>query len=85
MHRELELMADAGIPASEIVRIATLNGAIFLGKEREMGSIEEGKIADMVLLAADPTEDINNAKEILEVIKGGQIVDRSSLNLPINE
>ena len=85
LHRELELMADAGIPASEIVRIATLNGAIFLGKEREMGSIEEGKIADMVLLAADPTEDINNAKEILEVIKGGQIVDRSSLNLPINE
>ena len=85
LHRELELMADAGIPASEIVRIATLNGAIFLGKEREMGSIEEGKIADMVLLAADPTEDINNAKEILEVIKGGQIVDRSSLSLPINE
>jgi imidazolonepropionase-like amidohydrolase len=85
LHRELELMADAGIPASEIVRIATLNGAIFLGKEREMGSIEEGKIADMVLLAADPTEDINNAKEILEVIKGGRIVDRSSLNLPINE
>jgi imidazolonepropionase-like amidohydrolase len=85
LHRELELMADAGIPASEIVRIATLNGAIFLGKEREMGSIEEGKIADMLLLAADPTEDINNAKEILEVIKGGQIVDRSSLNLPINE
>ena len=85
LHRELELMADAGIPASEIVRIATLNGAIFLGKEREMGSIEEGKIADMVLLAADPTEDINNAKEILEVIKGGQIVDRSRLSLPINE
>ncbi len=85
LHRELELMADAGIPASEIVRIATLNGAIFLGKEREMGSIEEGKIADMILLGADPTIDINNAKEILEVIKGGQIVDRASLNLPINE
>ncbi len=85
LHRELELMADAGIPASEIIRIATLNGAIFLGKEREMGSIEEGKIADMVLLAADPTEDINNAKEILEVIMGGRIVDRASLNLPINE
>ena len=85
LHRELELMADAGIPASEIIRIATLNGAIFLGKEREMGSIEEGKIADMILLGADPTIDINNAKEILEVIKGGQIVDRASLNLPINE
>ena len=84
LHRELELMADAGIPASEIIRIATLNGAIFLGKERELGSIEEGKIADMVLLAADPTKDINNTKKILEVIKGGVLVDRSSLNLPIN-
>ena len=84
LHRELELMADAGIPASEIVRIATLNGAIFLGKERDMGSIEEGKIADMILLSADPTADINNTKEILQVIKGGTLVDRSSLNLPIN-
>ncbi len=85
LHRELELMADAGIPASEIIRIATLNGAIFLGEERNMGSIEEGKIADMVLLSADPTVDINNAKEIIEVFKGGHIVNRSSLNLPINE
>lgn len=85
LHRELELMANAGIPASEIIRIATLNGAKFLGKDREMGSIEEGKIADMVLLSADPSVDINNAKEILEVIKGGEIIDRSKLNLPINE
>ena len=85
LHRELELMADAGIPASEIIRIATLNGAIFLGKERDMGSIEEGKITDMVLLGADPTVDINNAKEILEVIKGGQRIDRSRLALPVNE
>ncbi len=85
LHRELELLADAGIPASDIIRIATLNGAIFLGKERELGSIEEGKIADLVLLAADPTTDINNAKKIVQVIKGGQLIDRSKLNLPINE
>ncbi len=84
LHRELELMAAAGIPASDIIRIATLNGAIFLGKERELGSIEEGKIADMVLLAADPTADINNTKKIIQVIKGGQVINRSKLNLPIN-
>jgi imidazolonepropionase-like amidohydrolase len=85
LHRELELMADAGIPPSDIIRIATLNGAIFLGKERELGSIEEGKVADLVLLAADPTTDINNARQIVQVIKGGQLIDRSKLNLPINE
>jgi imidazolonepropionase-like amidohydrolase len=85
LHRELELMADAGISPAEIIRIATLNGAIFLGKERDLGSIEEGKIADLVLLAADPTVDIKNAKEIVEVIKGGQVIDRSKLDLPIND
>jgi imidazolonepropionase-like amidohydrolase len=85
LHRELELLADAGIPPSDIIRIATLNGAIFLGKERELGSIEEGKIADLVLLAADPTTDINNTKQIVQVIKGGQLIDRSKLKLPINE
>ena len=82
---DARLMADAGIPPSDIIRIATLNGAIFLGKEREIGSIEEGKIADMVLLAADPTANIDNAKQIVEVIKGGRLIDRSELELPINE
>ena len=85
LHRELELLADAGIPGSDIIRIATLNGAVFLGKERELGSIEEGKIADLVLLAADPTADINNAKQIVQVIKGGKLIDRSRLKLPVND
>lgn len=85
LHRELELLADAGIPPSEIIRIATLNGAVFLGKERETGSVEEGKIADLVLLAADPTVDIRNAGQVLEVIKGGKVIDRSKLDLPVND
>jgi imidazolonepropionase-like amidohydrolase len=85
LHRELELLSDAGISPLDIITIATLNGAIFLGKEKEMGSIEEGKIADLVLLAADPTIDIRNAKQVIQVIKGGKIVDRSKLMLPVNE
>ena len=85
LHRELELLAEAGIPPIEIIRIATLNGAVFLGKERDIGSIEEGKIADLVLLAADPTVDIRNAAQVAEVIKGGQRIDRSRLDLPINQ
>ncbi len=85
LHRELELLADAGIPPADIIRIATLNGAIFLGRERDMGSIEEGKVADLVLLSADPTEDIRNARQIVEVIKNGRIIDRSRLNLPVNQ
>lgn len=79
VHREMELLQAAGIPALDIIRIATLNGAIFLGKEREMGSIEEGKLADAVLLEADPSEDVNNLKRIAYVIKNGELVDRAAL------
>jgi imidazolonepropionase-like amidohydrolase len=83
-HRELELMVAGGIPAVEAIRIGTLNAAIFMGKEREIGSVEEGKLADLVLLSADPLADISNAQEIDLVIKGGKIVDRSALDLPVN-
>jgi imidazolonepropionase-like amidohydrolase len=80
-HREMELLAAAGIPAAAIVRIATLNGAAFLGREKDMGSIEVGKLADAVLLTADPTRDVENAKAIAAVIKDGRIVDESALQL----
>lgn len=83
-HRELELMVEGGIPALEVIRIGTLNAAIFMGRERELGSIEEGKLADLVLLSADPLEDISHTQDIDLVIKGGKIVDRSALDLPVN-
>ena len=83
-HRELELLQDAGIAPADIIPVATLNGAVFLGREKDLGSIEVGKLADMVLLSANPAEDINNAKAIVEVIKGGRLIDRSALSLPVN-
>jgi imidazolonepropionase-like amidohydrolase len=84
VHRELELLVGGGITTLEAIRIATLNSAIFLGKAREMGSVAEGKLADLVLLDANPLEDINNAKQIDMVIKDGQIIDRGKLDLPLN-
>jgi len=83
-HRELELMVSAGIPALEAIRIGTLNAAAFLGKARELGSVEEGKLADLVLLNSNPLEDISNAQDIAMVIKGGVVVDRGGLDLPVN-
>jgi hypothetical protein len=47
-------------------------------------AIEEGKIADLVPLDANPLDDINNAKKINMVVKAGQIIDRSKLDLPVN-
>lgn len=84
VHRELELLVQGGIPPLDAIRIATLNSARFLGRDREMGSVEEGKIADLVLLKADPLQDINNSKQIEMVMKAGQITDRSKLDLPVN-
>ncbi|MDE0155593.1 MAG: amidohydrolase family protein [Gammaproteobacteria bacterium] len=85
VHREMELLVAAGIAPSDVIRIATFNAARFLGKEDQLGTIEEGKLADMVLLNADPSEDINNAKDIHMVIKNGHVIDRDKLNLPVNE
>ncbi len=84
VHRELELLVGGGIPTLGAIRVATFNSALFLGKAREMGSVEEGKLADLVLLDADPLADINNTKQITLVIKDGLIIDRTKLDLPIN-
>jgi imidazolonepropionase-like amidohydrolase len=79
--RELELLAQAGVPNLEVIKIATYNSARLLGKQDDMGSVEEGKIADAVLLNADPVADINNAKSIALVMKAGDVIDESKLPL----
>jgi len=79
--RELELLAEAGIAPLDVIRIATYNSAVFLGKVDQLGSIDTGKLADLVLLSKDPTVDINNTKAIVFVMKGGRIIDESQLPL----
>ena len=79
--RELELLVAAGISPLDTIRIATYNGAVFLGMSDRLGSIDKGKLADLVLLAKDPSVDINNAKTILFVVKNGQVIDESQLPL----
>jgi len=82
VHREMRLLVDAGIAPLDVLRIATRNAAAFLGMEDQIGTIDEGKLADLVLLRADPVADIENAKTIELVIKGGEIVDFDDLELP---
>ena len=84
LQRELELLVGSGISPADTIVIATRNSARALGKLDELGTIEAGKLADVVLLKADPTRDINNAKLVDVVIKSGQIIDRSRLDLPVN-
>jgi imidazolonepropionase-like amidohydrolase len=84
LHRELELLAGGGIQPADVLVIATRNAARFLGKLQDLGTVEEGKLADLVLLDADPTVDINNAKRVNTVIKDGKVIERSKLDLPVN-
>ncbi len=76
--RELELLARAGIPPLEVLSIATRNGAIALGRLHEMGTIEVGKRADLVLLGGNPLEDIGATRDVLWVMLEGDVfvVDR---------
>jgi imidazolonepropionase-like amidohydrolase len=76
--RELELMEQAGLSAREIITAATLNGARLLGMEDQLGSIEEGKLADLLILNSNPLTDIRNTSDIHMVIKGGTAVELSS-------
>jgi imidazolonepropionase-like amidohydrolase len=78
------LLVGGGISAADAIVIATRNAARALGKLETLGTIEVGKLADVVLLRADPTRDIQNAKQIDTVIKNGQIIDRGKLDLPLN-
>lgn len=84
VHRELELLAEIGIPPADIIRIATLNGAIFLGREADLGTVAAGKLADLLLLDADPSLDLKNARQINTVIKAGRTVDRKRLSVAVN-
>lgn len=79
--RELELLVASGISPLDTLRIATYNSAVFLGKADQLGSVDKGKLADLVLLSKDPTVDINNAKSIVFVMKGGRLIDESQLPL----
>ena len=83
-HYELELIVEAGIKPIDAIKIATLNSAKYIGIDNDLGSIEVGKIADMVILNKNPVLNIKNTTEIHSVYKGGVEINRSKLNIPKN-
>jgi len=72
LHEELQRFVAAGFTPLEALQTATLNPARFFGMEDKLGTIEKGKLADMVLLAADPLEDISNTQKIAGVFVNGR-------------
>jgi hypothetical protein len=74
LHDEIELLVEAGLTPMEALQSATRNPARYLSKIAEMGTLEPGKVADLVLLDADPLADIRNARKIRMVVLRGRIV-----------
>jgi imidazolonepropionase-like amidohydrolase len=72
LHREFELMAAAGMRPSDIIVSATKNAAAVMGRQAEVGTLEKGKFADLVILDADPAADIKNTRKIFKVMKAGE-------------
>lgn len=85
LHEELALLVIAGLSPVEALRSATLNPAKFLGLDKTLGTIEQGKIADLVLLDANPLEDIRNTQKINAVVSNGRLFDRKALDKMLSE
>jgi hypothetical protein len=74
LHQELELLVESGLTPAAALQAATINNAWALKQDQNLGSIDVGKLADMVILNADPTIDINNSRSINHVILNGQVM-----------
>lgn len=79
VHDELELFVRAGLTPMEALQTATQNPARYLGLQDVLGTIETGKIADLVFLSADPLEDIRNTKEVWAVVLNGELLDTEAI------
>lgn len=80
LHEELELLVAAGLTPAEALEAATRGPAEYLGRTEELGTIEVGKRADLVLLQGNPLDDIRNTRAIEAVILGGELLDRAALD-----
>ena len=79
LHDELALLVESGLTPLAALQLATINPARFLGRSTELGTIEASKIADLVLLGADPLADIHNTTQIEGVWLRGKYFDEAAL------
>jgi imidazolonepropionase-like amidohydrolase len=85
LHDELGLMVENGFTPLAALQAATIEPARFLGMTDSLGTVAAGKVADLVLLEANPLEDIRNTARIAAVVLRGQIFDRNRLDQVLQE
>ena len=73
-------MAAGGMKPHDVLRVATINGAHAIGMEQDLGSLEPGKLADLIVLDANPLEDIHNTNSVRYVMKNGRLYEGDTLN-----
>lgn len=81
LHDEMELFASLGIPNKDIIRIATYNPAEYFGITGQYGTVQEHKIANLIILDADPFQDISNTRKIVYTIVEGKVIDPDTIDL----
>lgn len=79
LHAELAVLAKAGLSPDQVLRLATAEAAIALGQGAHLGTLEPGRLADMVLVAGDPLEDVGAARKIEAVVRGGRLHELETL------
>jgi imidazolonepropionase-like amidohydrolase len=79
VHEELAFYVGAGLQPIEALATATVNAARLVGDENEWGAIREGRSADLVVLLANPLDDIANTRTIADVVRAGRVIDRAAL------
>lgn len=79
-HWELWAMAAGGMTNHDVLRVATIHGANAIGMEQDLGSLEPGKLADLIVLDANPLEDIHNTNTVRYVMKNGRLYEGETLN-----
>jgi len=79
LHDELALFTEEGLTSAEALRTATLNPIKYFGRD-DLGTVQSGKLADLVLLNADPLKDIHNTRKVESVFTNGRFFDRNALN-----
>ena len=79
LHKELALLVENGLTPMQALQTATLNPARFFGTEAQIGTVEKGKLADLVLLNADPLADIHNTRKIAGVMLDGKYLPKAEL------
>jgi len=84
VHREMELMVEAGLSPLQVITSSTRNAAEILGQNYKTGTIARGKLADILIVKGNPLEDISATQDIFMVIKDGVVLDRTRLAEMIN-